>query len=249
MAFKFITLLALVAAANAGFIPAHQPLAYAAAPAYATPVLAKAINAEDDPHPQYSFSYDVQDSTTGDFKNQYETRDGDVVQGSYSLLESDGTRRTVDYTADDINGFNAVVRKEPAQVAVKAVAPAALAVKAAPIAYAAPAIAKVAAPVAYAAPAAYAAHYAPATYSAHYAPAAYATHYAPAAYAKVAAPVAYAKVAAPVAYAKVAAPVAAYAPAAYATHYAPAAYSAPAAYATHYATPAVAKVAGPVYYH
>ncbi|XP_057341909.1 larval cuticle protein A3A-like [Microplitis mediator] len=245
MAFKFITLLALVAAANAGFIPAHQPLAYAAAPAYATPVLAKAINSEDDPHPQYSFSYDVQDSTTGDFKNQYETRDGDVVQGSYSLLESDGTRRTVDYTADDVNGFNAVVRKEPAHVAVKAVAPAALAVKAAPIAYAAPAAyAKVAAPVAYAAPAAYAAHYAPATYSAHYAPAAYATHYAPAAYAKVAAPVAYAKVAAP---------VAAYAPAAYATHYAPAAYSAhysaPATYATHYATPAVAKVAGPVYYH
>ncbi|XP_008551547.1 cuticle protein 21-like [Microplitis demolitor] len=273
MAFKFITLLALVAAANAGFIPAHQPLAYAAAPAYATPVLAKAINAEDDAHPQYNFNYDVQDSTTGDFKSQHEIRDGDSVQGSYSLLESDGTRRTVDYTADSLNGFNAVVRKEPAQVAVKAVAPAALAVKAAPIAYAAPAIAKVAAPVAYAAPAAYAAHYAPAAYATHYAPATYSAHYsAPAAYAKVAAPVAYAapaayathyaapaiaKVAAPVAYAapaaysthavaKVATPVAAYAPAAYATH-----YSAPAAYTAHYAAPAAyaTHYAAPAYYH
>lgn len=37
-----------------------------------------------------------------------------MVQGSYSLLESDGTRRIVDYTADDHNGFNAVVRKEAA---------------------------------------------------------------------------------------------------------------------------------------
>ncbi|XP_074099144.1 larval cuticle protein A3A-like [Cotesia typhae] len=200
MAFKFVTLFALLAAANAGFIPAHQPLAYAAAP-----VLAKTINAEDDPHPQYSFNYDVQDATTGDFKSQYETRDGDSVQGSYSLLESDGTRRTVDYTADDINGFNAVVRKEPAHVAVKAVAPAAIAVKAAPVAYAAPAayathyatpaVAKVAAPLAYAP--AYAKIAAPLAY---HAPAAIATHYAPA-YAKVAAPFAYQAYHAPTAYA------------------------------------------------
>ncbi|CAG5093765.1 Similar to Ccp84Ab: Cuticle protein (Anopheles gambiae) [Cotesia congregata] len=251
MAFKFVTLFALLAAANAGFIPAHQPLAYAAAP-----VLAKTINAEDDPHPQYNFNYDVQDATTGDFKSQYESRDGDSVQGSYSLLESDGTRRTVDYTADGINGFNAVVRKEPAQVAVKAVAPAALAVKAAPVAYAAPAayathyaapaaytthyatpaVAKLAAPVAYAAPAAIATHpvakvaaySAPAAYTTHYSqPLAYTTHYANPAIAKVAAPVSYA------------------APAAYAAHYA-----APATYATHYAAPAAyAKVAAPLAYH
>ena len=63
-------------------------------------------------YPQYSFGYDVQDSITGDFKHQQESRDGDVVHGSYSLLESDGTKRIVDYTADSINGFNAVVRKE-----------------------------------------------------------------------------------------------------------------------------------------
>ncbi|XP_014228160.1 larval cuticle protein A2B-like, partial [Trichogramma pretiosum] len=63
---------------------------------------------------QYSYAYDVQDSSTGDSKAQYETRNGDVVQGSYSLVEPDGTRRIVDYTADPANGFNAVVRREPA---------------------------------------------------------------------------------------------------------------------------------------
>lgn len=59
---------------------------------------------EHDPHPQYSYGYDVQDSLTGDSKSQYETRDGDVVRGSYSLIEADGTRRIVEYTADPING-------------------------------------------------------------------------------------------------------------------------------------------------
>lgn len=72
--------------------------------------------------PRYSFAYDVQDATTGDSKAQYETRNGNVVQGSYSLIESDGTRRIVDYTADDVNGFNAVISREPAVSAAVAVA-------------------------------------------------------------------------------------------------------------------------------
>jgi hypothetical protein len=54
----------------------------------------------------------VHDPLTGDHKNQEEVRDGDVVKGSYSLTEPDGTIRTVHYTADDLNGFNAVVKKE-----------------------------------------------------------------------------------------------------------------------------------------
>lgn len=61
---------------------------------------------------QYSFSYGVKDLNTGDIKDQQETRDGDVVKGQYSLLEADGTRRIVDYTADPIHGFNAAVRRE-----------------------------------------------------------------------------------------------------------------------------------------
>ncbi|XP_018566845.1 cuticle protein 21-like [Anoplophora glabripennis] len=146
----------------------HAPISYAAAPvvhhaplAYAAPAIAKvaapiakAVVAEEyDPNPQYSYGYDVQDGITGDSKNQFETRNGDVVQGSYSLTDPDGTRRTVEYTADPVNGFNAVVHREP------------LAAKAAPVAYAAPAIAKVAAPLAYAAPA-YAKVAAPLAYAA-----------------------------------------------------------------------------------
>ncbi|XP_037945225.1 cuticle protein 7-like, partial [Teleopsis dalmanni] len=48
---------------------------------------------------------------TGDVKSQHETRDGDSVKGQYSLVEPDGSIRTVDYTADKHNGFNAVVHK------------------------------------------------------------------------------------------------------------------------------------------
>ncbi|ENN78071.1 hypothetical protein HUJ04_009379 [Dendroctonus ponderosae] len=140
MAFKFVVFATLLAYALAGVIPG-APLAYAAGPVYSAPI-AKAVvaaPAEDyDPNPQYSYGYDIQDGLTGDSKSHSETRSGDVVQGSYSLVDPDGLRRTVEYTADPVHGFNAVVRREP------------LAVKAAP------AIAKVAAPVAYAAPAHYA---------------------------------------------------------------------------------------------
>lgn len=66
-----------------------------------------------DSHPRYSFGYDVQDSETGDIKSQSESRDGDVVQGQYSVNDADGYKRTVEYTADDVHGFNAVVRREP----------------------------------------------------------------------------------------------------------------------------------------
>lgn len=65
-----------------------------------------------DSNPQYSFAYGVKDSLSGDDKSQHEVRDGDVVKGQYSLVEPDGSRRIVDYTADPINGFNAVVSKQ-----------------------------------------------------------------------------------------------------------------------------------------
>lgn len=35
------------------------------------------------------------------------------IPGSYSLVEPDGNVRTVIYTADPINGFNAVVQRGP----------------------------------------------------------------------------------------------------------------------------------------
>ncbi|XP_075233755.1 uncharacterized protein LOC142331611 [Lycorma delicatula] len=62
-------------------------------------------------HPKYSYKYGVQDHHTGDVKSAHESRDGDVVKGQYSLVEPDGSIRTVEYTADKHNGFNAVVHK------------------------------------------------------------------------------------------------------------------------------------------
>uniref|UniRef100_A0A182M800 Uncharacterized protein n=1 Tax=Anopheles culicifacies TaxID=139723 RepID=A0A182M800_9DIPT len=143
-------------------------------------------------HPKYSYNYGVHDSLTGDVKSQVESRDGDVVKGQYSLVEPDGSVRTVDYTADDVNGFNAVVSKSAPSVHAKTV-----------VAHAAPAVVAHAAPAVVAAPAVYSAHHAPVYAS--QVPAVYASHAAPAVYAKTvvshAAPAVYATHAAPAVYA------------------------------------------------
>ncbi|KAM8710775.1 hypothetical protein ACLKA7_017411 [Drosophila subpalustris] len=81
------------------------------------------VNTEIDPHPQYAYAYNVQDAITGDSKSQQEVRDGDIVKGSYSVVDADGSLRTVFYTADPINGFNAVVQRGPVPVPVPAPAP------------------------------------------------------------------------------------------------------------------------------
>lgn len=139
-----------------------------AAPLVAAPAVAARLE-EFDPLPQYRFGYNVTDALTGDYKSQEEQRNGDLVQGSYSLVDPDGTRRTVDYSADAVNGFNAVVRKEPlvaaapAVVAEPAVIPAkirAAPVVAAPVA-AAPAFAPARYTAAYSAPVAYTSYAAP----------------------------------------------------------------------------------------
>ena len=94
--------------------PVYAPLPYHAAPSYIhhAPIVAhKVIAPEPVAYPKYSFNYGIKDPHTGDIKSQAEERDGDVVKGTYSLVEPDGSVRTVDYTADDHNGFNAVVHK------------------------------------------------------------------------------------------------------------------------------------------
>ncbi|XP_044268182.1 cuticle protein 19-like isoform X3 [Tribolium madens] len=63
-------------------------------------------------HPKYEFKYGVEDKHTGDIKSHEETRDGDVVKGSYSLHEPDGTILVVHYTASKKTGFNAVVQRQ-----------------------------------------------------------------------------------------------------------------------------------------
>ncbi|XP_071439730.1 larval cuticle protein A3A-like [Hetaerina americana] len=134
-------------AAHGAYGAYAAPGAYAAHGAYAAPIAKAVVPAPDyyDPNPQYSYSYSVADAFTGDNKAQHESRSGDVVQGSYSLVEPDGTHRQVDYTADPVNGFNAVVHRDGPGVVKAAVA--------------APVVAKAVAPIGYhAGPAAYAGH-------------------------------------------------------------------------------------------
>ncbi|KAI4457958.1 structural contituent of cuticle [Holotrichia oblita] len=113
---KITFFVACATLAHAGVIAPAASLAYSAPIAkYAAPyAVAKTVVADDyDPNPQYSYAYDIQDGLTGDSKSQHESRNGDVVQGSYSLVDADGHQRIVEYTADPHNGFNAVVRREP----------------------------------------------------------------------------------------------------------------------------------------
>ncbi|XP_073815341.1 larval cuticle protein A2B-like [Musca autumnalis] len=174
MAFKFVFALAFVAVASAGYAPVTYHTAAVAPVAVAHKVVAKS---EDfDPHPQYKYSYGVDDKLTGDNKSQNEERDGDAVRGEYSLIDADGYKRTVHYTADDVNGFNAVVQREPlGHAVVKTVAPVAH--------YAAPAtVVKTVAPVAhYTAPVTHysapAAHYAAPTHYASYETPTYTYHH------------------------------------------------------------------------
>ncbi|XP_023290443.1 cuticle protein 19.8-like [Orussus abietinus] len=109
---KLFVFAGLLAVARAGVVSGGLVGPATAAVAVAQPTAVLRTESYD-PNPQYSFSYSVADGLTGDNKAQEETRNGDVVQGSYSLIEPDGSRRIVSYAADPINGFNAVVQKDP----------------------------------------------------------------------------------------------------------------------------------------
>jgi hypothetical protein len=100
---------ALVAVVSAQYNNAykHQPAAYKPA-SYAT-----AYKPESEQPAEYSFTYDVNDAQTYDVKSQSESLKNGYTVGQYSLIDADGLRRTVDYTADDYNGFQATVRREP----------------------------------------------------------------------------------------------------------------------------------------
>ena len=181
-----------MAAASAGIIPQQAyttyqhaaPVAHYAAPVahYASPTVVKTIAqptlikkvVEVEAPAHYEFSYDVHDTHTGDIKNQHESRNGDHVEGQYSLIDADGYRRIVDYSSDAHTGFIAHVRREPLEhKVVKAVVAAPTIVKT--IAHA-PTVVKTVAPVAHYAHALPAAHYSHALPAAHYAAPAYYHH-------------------------------------------------------------------------
>ncbi|CAH1964334.1 unnamed protein product [Acanthoscelides obtectus] len=150
MACQYIVLAACVAMLKGGVVSASAVVAAPlAAPLAAAPVaVARLSDATIDPNPAYSFAYDVQDALTGDSKSHIESRANGIVKGQYTVADPDGTRRIVDYYADPIHGFNAVVRKAPQAIIARAapvVAPAPV-LRAAPVL--APAPAPVVAPVA-----------------------------------------------------------------------------------------------------
>lgn len=67
---------------------------------------------------QYEYGYSVNDDHTGDYKSHTEKRDGDIVHGRYEVVDPDGFKRIVEYTADAHNGFNAVVTREPTDIKI-----------------------------------------------------------------------------------------------------------------------------------
>ncbi|XP_053611613.1 cuticle protein 7-like [Plodia interpunctella] len=75
-------------------------------------VAAKISYPEPSAPAHYSYEYSVNDKHYGDVKSHKETRDGDHIKGSYSLLQPDGTQRIVEYTVDKKSGFQAKVRYE-----------------------------------------------------------------------------------------------------------------------------------------
>lgn len=83
-------------------------------PYYSQPTIIKTIHAAPAEAPAtYDFQYDVNDHSTGDVKAQRESAKNGAISGSYQLNDADGFLRIVDYTADDIHGFQANVRREP----------------------------------------------------------------------------------------------------------------------------------------
>ncbi|XP_055605938.1 cuticle protein 8-like [Uranotaenia lowii] len=62
-------------------------------------------------HPLYQFEYGVKDGHTGDYKSQWEHRDGDQVKGLYTLVEPDGGHRIVEYQSDNHGGIDIQVKK------------------------------------------------------------------------------------------------------------------------------------------
>ncbi|XP_015370204.1 PREDICTED: larval/pupal rigid cuticle protein 66-like [Diuraphis noxia] len=61
----------------------------------------------------YNFGYGVNDPSTGDIKDQQETKNGDQIVGYYRLLDSDGLIRTVNYQSHPLTGFTAQVNRDP----------------------------------------------------------------------------------------------------------------------------------------
>ena len=101
----------LILTAQPQLISSHPQIVSGPVHFISIPSSQRSFEVRDDSN--YKFAYAVSDLTTGDIKSQQEARRGDQVQGSYTMMDSDGYQRTVEYRADDQNGFDAEVRREP----------------------------------------------------------------------------------------------------------------------------------------
>lgn len=83
-------------AAPVAIVQQQQPVAIVRTAAYAEPAVVRtAVVVEEEEefvnsHPQYSYGYSVSDAVSGDSKTREESRDGDVVTGSYTVADPDG---------------------------------------------------------------------------------------------------------------------------------------------------------------
>jgi hypothetical protein len=113
MAFKFIALFAFIAAAGA--LPQHYYEQPALVKSY-QPAVVKKIAYDHHEHEEpanYDFEYSVHDDHTGDVKEHHESAKNGAVEGYYTLIDADGYRRIVHYTASHEQGFVAKVEREP----------------------------------------------------------------------------------------------------------------------------------------
>ncbi|CAO1354238.1 unnamed protein product [Diamesa hyperborea] len=106
---KVVVFFAFVAVASAGILQGgyYQPQ---------QTIIKQVVHAAQEAPANYAFNYAVNEPSTGDVKSQQEKAINGAIQGSYQLNDADGFLRIVDYTADDVNGFQANVRREPLNV-------------------------------------------------------------------------------------------------------------------------------------
>jgi len=127
------------ASKNALPLPTARPSLVPVTSTSATPV-----DVSVEGHPRFSYNYGVSDPITGDQKTHTESRDGDIVRGQYAFVDAgrfsnvilsslysfhflvfftDGSIRTVTYTADSEHGFRAVVETTPPSAVRKPMGP------------------------------------------------------------------------------------------------------------------------------
>ena len=108
MAFKFCVFVALVAVASAlpqSYYSHHEPELHiksyqpAVVKQIVQPAILKKVEYEHEAPASYDFEYSVHDDHTGDVKEHHETAKDGSVEGYYSLIDADGYRRIVHYTA------------------------------------------------------------------------------------------------------------------------------------------------------